>query len=275
MSKNKLSYTVTDVTATKESQVFENVPTIQHSKEVKELEKKIAKDCCNAELWMKKGLGLAKQKLYREAVEAFSKAICLDPFNALLYRHRGHRLLSSYRFYEGAADFELASRIEQNNWNIWYHLGFAYHLIGDFERAEKAYKTCYEMTALDCELFPAIVNWRVINLMEMGEFDYANDLASLVDPKMPCGENFVYRDMIQVYKGTKTFEEVLEIKEKYRFANMEYVTKAYGISRYLALTGMKDEANKIIEVILSLAGDCWSGFGYLAAYCVKNNVGRE
>ena len=37
---------------------------------------------------------------YQEAIEEFSKLIAQEPFNYLVYRHRGHRYLSTSKFHQ-------------------------------------------------------------------------------------------------------------------------------------------------------------------------------
>ena len=56
---------------------------------------KLAADPDSAALWMEKGLALAESALYREAGECYARAIALEPFNGILYRHRAHRFLLS------------------------------------------------------------------------------------------------------------------------------------------------------------------------------------
>ena len=79
------------------------------------VDKKLAADRENGDLWMERGLRLADQQLMREAVEAFSKAISIDPFKGIYYRHRAHRYLSCWRFQDACADFTLASRLIPEN----------------------------------------------------------------------------------------------------------------------------------------------------------------
>ena len=76
--------------------------------------------------------------------------------DARFYRHRGHRYISVRRFDEAAADLARAAELSEgvpdvvgedgapnaagiprstSHSNIWYHLGLAYYLQGEFERA--------------------------------------------------------------------------------------------------------------------------------------------
>ena len=56
---------------------------IELSDEVKAIDAKLKEDPNNGDLWMERGLALAGQKLMREAVEAYSKAISIDPFKGI------------------------------------------------------------------------------------------------------------------------------------------------------------------------------------------------
>lgn len=47
-----------------------------------------------------------------EAIDAYSRAIAIEPFNADIYCMRGHRYMSVLAFAEAVADFIIASRIK-------------------------------------------------------------------------------------------------------------------------------------------------------------------
>ena len=68
---------------------------IELSDEVKAIDKKLALEPKNADFWMERGLALAGQRLMREAVEAYSKAISLDPFKGIYYT--GTSLAGNFR----------------------------------------------------------------------------------------------------------------------------------------------------------------------------------
>lgn len=98
--------------APKEHQVADPIRTPgPYPDAVAEIDEKLNADPKNADLWMQRGLALAGGFYMREAVEAYSRAIELDPFKGILYRHRGHRHISCWEFEEAAADFVMASRL--------------------------------------------------------------------------------------------------------------------------------------------------------------------
>ena len=59
--------------------------------QVAEAEKKLASDPKNIELIIALGRAQAAVWRYRDAISTFTRGIEMDPGNAMLYRHRGHR----------------------------------------------------------------------------------------------------------------------------------------------------------------------------------------
>jgi len=216
-------------------------------------------------------LALSKQMLFREATEALSTGLTYDPFNWMLLRHRGHRNLSTYNFENAAADLELASRIKKDDWDVWYHLGLAYYLIGDFQRADDAYTKCLNITNRSDINLVAIVDWKWLTLKRLGKDNEASELLNLVDENTKAGENQAYKDRIMVYKGIKTPEEGMRFDNE-EFADLEYSTRGYGIAMYCFFNGHKEKTKELLCKIYDSDG-FWSAFGYLASY-QELNTGR-
>lgn len=253
---------VTKDRADKETQILLKRSDLPLSAEVLEMEEKIKENPKSVELWMQKGLALSKQMLFREAIEAYSMALSINPFHALTLRHRGHRFISVRMFHEAAADLELSSRLDPTNWDTWYHLGLAYYLIRDFERAEAAYKKCLEMTHSD-ELIVAIVDWYWMTLMRLGKQEEADELLYLVTEDTDPGENLSYKRRVLMYKGLIKPDELIDF-EGAEFPDLEMATQGYGLANYYYLKGELEKSNKILEEILQKDA-FWSAFGYQAA----------
>ena len=81
---------VTDTTATKETEIQFNRSKLPVSDEVRAIDRELEADPSNCELWMRRGIALSKQMLFKEAVESYSKGLSFNPFHALTYRFR-HR----------------------------------------------------------------------------------------------------------------------------------------------------------------------------------------
>jgi len=264
----RIKITVTDKRAEKDTQLHLLRSKLEFTEETKAIQKEILKNPCSTELWMKKGIALAKQMHFREAIEAYSIGLSYNPFHALSLRHRGHRLISTYRFEEAAFDFEFSSRLNPANWDTWYHLGLAYYLIGDFERANKAYSRCLEMTKEDQEELVAIVDWKWLTLMRLGKVKEAKEVLQLVDEQTEPGENTVYKERVLMYKGGIKPENILESIPRHasdKFGDFELATQGYGVAMYYYFNGQKEKTFDLFMRILK-HDTFWSAFGYIAAY---------
>jgi len=265
---NRMNISITDKRAKKDTQLHLLRSKLEFTDEAKAIQKEIDKNPCSTELWMKKGIELAKQMHFREAIEAYSIGLSHNPFHALSLRHRGHRLISTYRFEEAAFDFELSSRLDPSNWDTWYHLGLAYYLMGDFERANNAYTRCLEMTKDDQEELVAIVDWKWLTLMRLGKDEEAKAVLQLVDEKTNPGENIVYKERVLMYKGDIKPETILKSIPGYAgdaFGDFELATQGYGVAMYYYFNGGKEKTFELFDRILK-HDTFWSAFGFIAAY---------
>lgn len=257
-----MSLSLSDERASRETQIHTTRSDLSFSLEVKKIEDKIKEDPENPDLWMAKGLELSKQMLFREAIEAYSIGLSYNPFHALLYRHRGHRYISVMRFHEAALDLEISSRLDKKNWDTWYHLGLAYYLLKDFERAEEAYKRCLDLTDSE-DLMVAIVDWYWMTLMRLGKKQEADNLLGLVSEDTDPGENISYKKRVLMYKGLSKPENLIEY-EGADFPDLELATQGYGVANYYYLMGKKEKAIELYKKIIE-HDKVWSAFGYLAA----------
>src|SRR4030095_184240 len=99
---------------------------------VADAEKKLAADPRNIELIIALGRAQATVWRYRDAIATFSRGIEMYPADAMLYRHRGHRYITTRQFDKALADMKRSSELNAKNFDIWYHLGLAYYLKGKF-----------------------------------------------------------------------------------------------------------------------------------------------
>jgi tetratricopeptide (TPR) repeat protein len=263
-AKRKLTSSHKKIRAEKETQLFMTRSSLIVSDEVMAIEKELESDKKNPELWVQKATELSKQMLYREATEAASKGLTYDPFNWKLLRCRAGRHLATYRFQEAAADFELASRINNEDWNIWYHLGLAYYLLEEYDRAEEAYNKCLALTDPGDENLVAIVDWKWLTSMRLGNHTEAARIIELVDEKTESGENGVYLDRVLVYKGVISPKQAMIFENK-EFEGLEFATRGYGIAMYYYYN---NEINKAKELLSRIYSDdsFWNAFGYMATY---------
>ncbi len=262
--KTFATLTLDEITSGIKGQVQLEKSDIQLSNEVLQIQDEIDKEPKNYELWIKKGLALSKQKLFREAIEAYSIYITYRPFDGIVYRHRGHRLISVCRFEEAAADLEMAVRLDPENWDSWYHLGLAYYLLKDYKRAELAYKRCYEITETTDALV-AVLDWYWMTLSRLNRIEEANKLIECINKDTDCGENYAYLRRILMYKGLIKPEELI-VTEGAFIPELEIATQGYGLSNYYYINNNIEKSNEILKLIINEAKETmWSAFGYLSA----------
>jgi tetratricopeptide (TPR) repeat protein len=215
-------------------------------------------------------LALGKQCLFREETEALSRAVSLEPFRGILYRHRGHRFLSCWRFEDACADFTMASRLIPGNWDVWYHLGLSHYLLGEYEKAAKAYKQCCEMSETEDKRI-AVVDWYWMTLNRLGRKDEADKLLDSITEGMDAADNTSYYNRLLMYKGLIKPEELLpELGTPDE--NIQLITMGYGLSNYYEHIGDRKKSDEIIERILEVGDRDWyQAFGYLAAMTDKRS----
>ncbi|MCW8984468.1 MAG: DPP IV N-terminal domain-containing protein, partial [Thermoanaerobaculales bacterium] len=158
---------------------------------------------------------------YRDAIRIYSDGIELHPEDARLYRHRGHRFISTRQLEKAVADFEYAaSLIEGTNdevepdglpnalgipvstlhSNIWYHLGLAYYLSGDYERALQAYAE-RAASAANNDMMVSTAHWRYMTLRRLGRDEEALAILQPITADMEIIENQAYHQLCLFYKG--------------------------------------------------------------------------
>lgn len=218
---------------------------------------------------------------YREAASIYSIGIEKYPENPRLYRHRGHRFLSLRLFDRAIEDFQKAvelmvkfpDEIEPDGipnprgiplstlyFNVWYHLGLSYYIIGDFEKALKAYRECLKVSDID-DKFVAAAHWAYMTLRILDNVAEAEKLLEKVNTNMDIIENSHYHSCLLMYKGEKLPEALLEMAREQGALGL--ITTGYGVANYYNYNNLRDKAVEVLREIVALPG--WAGFGYIAA----------
>ncbi len=87
-------------------------------------------------------LGVALDRLGRgdAAVQAFTRAINLDPENEASFCHRATALLTAGQYEAAARDCETAIELDKNSKEAYWHAGQAYRFLGDVEKAVESFE---------------------------------------------------------------------------------------------------------------------------------------
>lgn len=240
------------------------------------------KDTANADALIWYGRRLAYLGHYDEAIAIYSKGIQLHPGDARMYRHRGHRYLTTRCVDKAIADFEKAARLikgkpdeiepdgmpnAQNiptstlQSNIWYHLGLAYYLKKEFKKAEQAYKECLKVST-NPDMYVATANWYYITLRELKKEKEAAQLLATVNKDMKLIENEGYLTILLLYKGDQNADELY----KQLMGNQNTLNDAtlgFGLGNFYLLTGQKSKGLEVLRAVVK--GSQWGSFAFMAA----------
>lgn len=264
--------------------LYANPPEAQRERMEAELRraKDVLRDRPNdpeAMIWVGRRLGY----LWRmtEAVEEYTKGIERHRKYAPLYRHRGHRYITLRQFDRAIADLESASRliagqedvIEQDgmpnarniplttlHFNVWYHLGVARYLKGDFSGALDAFEKCMECRGKYDDNLVAVTDWMYMTLRRMNRDADAEKLLEPITEDMEIIENHAYHRRLLMYKGVLRAEDLLDVRNA---NDLDMTTMGYGVGNWYLCEGDRAKAVEIFEKVV--AGSYWPAFGYIAA----------
>ncbi|OGD27828.1 MAG: hypothetical protein A2Y56_07610, partial [Candidatus Aminicenantes bacterium RBG_13_63_10] len=205
------------------------------------------------------GRRLAALWRYNEAIEVFTDGIMRWSDNVMLFRHRGHRFISIREFEKATLDLVKARTLKDNDFDILYHLGLAFYLEGRFEMARPVYEACL-LAAADEGGSVAVRHWLYMTLRRLARTDEAAALLEDIRPEMEVGENIPYLNLLLLYKGLKTEQDILELMEA---SPLDAATLGNGLAVWRLTNGREAEARALMEKIVSL--DHWPAFGFIAA----------
>lgn len=217
---------------------------------------------------------------YNDAIATYSRGLEEHPDSPHLYRHRGHRYITIRKFPEAIADFEKAVRLVAGQpdevepdgapnpagiprstlqSNIWYHLGLAHYLRGDFEKALQAYLECMKVSKND-DMLVATADWLYMTYRRLGRDEEAAAVLDRIHDDMEILENTAYHSRLLMYKGEIEPDTLLNPEGT---DALQLATQGYGVGNWYLYNGDTGRAREIFERILE--GGSWAAFGFIAA----------
>ncbi|MCA9737580.1 MAG: tetratricopeptide repeat protein [Gemmatimonadetes bacterium] len=254
----------------------------ERRQQLEEAEATLAADSSSLDAWIWAGRRQAYPGHFRQAIATYSAALERFPDEPHLLRHRGHRYITVRELDEAVADLSRAAEVVAGTedevepdgqpnalgiptstlqFNIWYHLGLAHYLQGDFEAALEAYRNCMAVSRHDDSVV-ATAHWLYMTLRRLGrEQEAAQVLADL--PENPdVIESTAYLDLLRMYQGRRTPEDLLGPGGE--DATLTGTTAAYGVGNWYLYNGDATRARSVFERILTGRSQ-WPAFGYVAA----------
>jgi tetratricopeptide (TPR) repeat protein len=217
---------------------------------------------------------------FREAIDIYRRGIRLHPGDARLYRHRGHRYITLRDFDRAIQDFEQAAALVAGRadevepdglpnarniptstlqTNIWYHLGLAHYLKGDFARALDAYRVCMSVST-NPDMLVATSHWLYMTLRRLGRDAEAARVLKPIVRGLDVIENGAYHRLLLMYKGEIPLDSLLSATSS---AALDDVTTAYGVGAWYLYNGDVTRAREIFTRIVGTGN--WAAFGAIAA----------
>jgi tetratricopeptide (TPR) repeat protein len=196
---------------------------------------------------------------YHDAIATYTSGIEANPDHALLYRHRGHRYISTRQFGKAVADLSRAAALDSTRFDIWYHLGLAHYLRGEFDAAVEAYRACRRAVASDDDLV-AVSDWLWMALSRAGRHEEAAEVLTPIREGMDVEDNTAYYRRLLLYKGLLEEGAVAPAPDA---DDLQVATLGYGIANWILIQGDMDGAMAQFRRVV--AGAYWPAFGFIAA----------
>ena len=233
----------------------------------------------NAEKIIWYGRRTAYTGSYRKAIDIFTRGIEKHPGDPRMYRHRGHRYITTRQFDLAIRDLEKAAdlvrgtedRVEPDgipnaenkprstlHTNIWYHLGLAHYFSGNFERASEAFQNCREASPND-DMLVASLYWLYMSLRRAGNDMQAGTVLQPVETEMDIIENTDYHNLLLVFKGVFDADHLLDQTD----TSLASSTVGYGIGNWHYINGRTKRARNLFTGVYEER--YWPAFGYIGA----------
>ena len=242
-------------------------------------------------VWLGRRTGILGR--FVEAVTIYSRGIEKFPADPRFPRFRGHRFAILRRLDLAIGDLERAAGLiegrpdEQEfyasggrsedklgvssfNWNVWYHLDFAYFAAGRFGESVDAYRRCME-AADNTESVVATSHWLYMALLRHGDDSGAERLLEGVQSGLDLVEVGDYYETLLMCKGETTPEALLE---KARTQGpVRFITRGQAVANLYMARG---EVGKAVEVFHEVhATGEWSAGVHLIAESELRRMGES
>jgi tetratricopeptide (TPR) repeat protein len=237
----------------------------------------------DATIWL--GRRYAYLGEFRAAIAVFSGGIADHPTDARMYRHRGHRYITVRDFHAALADLERARQLvrgkpdevepdglpnksgvplETLNSNIYYHLGLAQYLLGDFARALITFKDG-RTWCKNADNICSMTHWMYMaaRRTKNPSADVLKDILAPISADMPVVEYHAYHELCMAYAGLLDIDQLYEDTKAAGTDSVDFATIGYGVGNWHLANGDKERALAIFHEVE--AGPQWHAFGHVAA----------
>ena len=213
---------------------------------------------------------------YAEAIAIYTSGIDRWPDDARLWRHRGHRYITTRQLDLAIADFERAAEliagtenevepdgmpnalgipVSTLHGNIYYHLGLAHYLNQDMPSALAAYEQSLAAGNTPDNVV-SNTHWLYTIHRRMGHAEEAAAILEPITSDMEIIENHAYHQLALFYKGLISEADLIG-------EGSAGDAIRYGVAAWHAAEG--DSATSRSQMERLMQEGAWASFGYIAA----------
>ena len=200
---------------------------------------------------------LSGQYRFREAIAAYLSAESIRADDPMLYARLGGVYLTLRRFEEAKKAYDKSISLGSEKLAV-YPMGVWYYLQGNYREASNCFTK-----VLPCgdEMKIAILYWNALCCMRGNLQD---QLLATYQDDMQVGHHTAYRSAVEAFLKKIPAEEVLRHAAQEQ-NDLNAVVVMYGIAVYLEYCGNREEAGKVMTLLLKRDA-VWPCISYLAAW---------
>ena len=218
-------------------------------------ESALAADPRNVEKIIQLGIAQSGVRQYREAIRTFARGLKVAPNDAVLYRWRGHRYLSTRQFDRALDDLTRGARLDSTIFGIWYHLGIVRFARGEFDSAAAAFRRA-QPRAPDASEIAGTTDWLWMSLSRAGRGVEAQALLDRRPDSLPATNAYAQR--LRLYRGQVGPDSVITAADT---GDVVVATLSYGVGNWYLVRGDTTAARAWFERSIRSAG--WPAFGFI------------
>ena len=208
---------------------------------------------------------LCWQLRFREAIDALSRAIALEPARMEAYRKRGPKYLDTLQFEKALDDYRRCEQSDGVSVMSRYRIGMAQYMLQNYAAATAAFAGSLAIAPQDDDMYIADVYWLVLSQLRAGKADEAQKtLQQHYRPDMYVGHHTAYEKAMRVAAGFAPMEDMLaelDMEED----DLQFAMTAYGVCVLLESQNKRKQAAALRKTLLARPG-FWFSFSFLAAY---------
>ena len=171
---------------------------------------------------------LCWQLRFREAIDALTQAVKLEPERMEAYRKRGPKYLDTLQFERALADYTRCEQADGVSVESRYRIGMAQYMLQNYDAATAAFAGSLAIAPQDDDMYIADVYWLVLSQLRAEKADEAQKtLKQHYRPDMYVGHHTAYEKAMRVPAGFAPMEDMLAELDYSHIPNFDLIADTY------------------------------------------------